>query len=128
VTNDPAFDAQHDRKAWAPLKARLTEIFKSKTRAEWCAIMEATDVCFAPVLAMHEAPEHPHSVARQTFIKVGGAIQPAPAPRYSVTTNDIPVAAPVVGSDAASILAGLGYGSEKIASLEQSNKPQGAHA
>jgi alpha-methylacyl-CoA racemase len=88
---DPDFDAQMDRVAWGPLKTRLTALFLAKTRDEWCAVMEMTDVCFAPVLSMAEAPTHPHNAARATFIEVGGVMQPAPAPRYSVTVCDTPV-------------------------------------
>ena len=117
--SDPDFDVQHDRTQWDVLKARLTVIFKTKTRDEWCAIMETTDVCFAPVLSMHEAPAHPHNVARQTFVNVGGAIQPAPAPRYSVTVADMPTAAPVAGADSAAIIRELGYDDAKIAQLSE---------
>jgi alpha-methylacyl-CoA racemase len=88
---DKDFDAQMDRAAWAPLTAKLTAVFASRTRDEWCALMEMTDVCFAPVLSMAEAPTHPHNAARGTFIEVGGVVQPAPAPRYSVTACDTPV-------------------------------------
>ena len=62
-----------------------SEVFQTKTRDEWCAIMERTDVCFAPVLTMSEAAEHPHNVARETFVEVDGVAQPAPAPRFSRT-------------------------------------------
>ena len=88
---DRDFDAQMDRSQWGPLKAKLTALFLTKTRDEWCALMEMTDVCFAPVLSMAEAPAHPHNAARGTFIEVGGVTQPAPAPRYSVTVTDAPV-------------------------------------
>lgn len=91
LTDDKDFDAQMDRAAWGPLKAKLTALFLSRTRDEWCALMEMTDVCFAPVLSMAEAPSHPHNVARGTFIEVDGVTQPAPAPRYSVTQCDVPV-------------------------------------
>ena len=87
---DKDFDAQMDRSQWGPLKAKLTALFLTKTRDEWCALMEMTDVCFAPVLSMAEAPLHPHNAARGTFIEVDGIMQPAPAPRYSVTVNDVP--------------------------------------
>ena len=90
LAEDKDFDAQMDRKQWGPLKAKLTALFLSKTRDEWCALMEMTDVCFAPVLSMTEAPSHPHNAARGTFIEVGGVMQPAPAPRYSVTVADVP--------------------------------------
>lgn len=114
VDDDQTFDAQHDRSGWTALKEKLTLIFKDKTRDEWCTIMEGTDVCFAPVLSMREAPEHPHNVARHTFVNVGGAVQPAPAPRYSGTVLDTPVAAPVVGADSDAILLCLGYNEDDI--------------
>ena len=91
LMDDGDFDAQMDRAQWGPLKEKLTALFLTKTRDEWCALMEMTDVCFAPVLSMAEAPSHPHNAARGTFIEVGGVMQPAPAPRYSVTVNDTPV-------------------------------------
>ena len=91
LADDPDFDAQMDRRQWGPLKAKLTALFATKTRDAWCALMEMTDVCFAPVLSMAEAPSHPHNAARGTFIEVGGVMQPAPAPRYSVTVTDAPV-------------------------------------
>jgi alpha-methylacyl-CoA racemase len=82
---DPAFDAQMDPRQWGPLKEKLTALFLTRTRDEWCAIMEHTDICFAPVLSLKEAPEHPHNKARGTFIEAGGMLQPAPAPRFSET-------------------------------------------
>ncbi len=117
VAEDPAFDAQHDRAAWPELKAKLGAIFRTKSRDEWDAIMATTDVCFAPVLSMTEAPQHPHNAARGTFAEVGGAIQPMPAPRYSTTVVDAPRAAPVAGSDADAVLARLGYDAGRIAAL-----------
>jgi len=77
-------------KNWAALKDKMTAIFLSKTRDQWCEIMEGTDICFAPILSMAEAPDHPHNKERGTFIQIDGKTQPAPAPRYSVTQNDIP--------------------------------------
>ena len=88
-----AFDAQMDRKAWPELKQKLVEVFKSKTREDWCAIMEGTDICFAPVLSMAEAPKHPHMAARQVFVERHGVTQPAPAPRFSRTPSAIREAA-----------------------------------
>jgi alpha-methylacyl-CoA racemase len=85
--SDPAFDAQMDRKAWPGLRDKLVELFKRKTRDEWCQIMEGTDVCFAPVLTMTEAPHHPHMAARNIFIERHGITQPAPAPRFSRTAS-----------------------------------------
>jgi alpha-methylacyl-CoA racemase len=83
------FDAQMDRKAWPALKQKLTEVFKSKTRDEWCRIMEGTDICFAPILTMAEAPKHPHMAARKIFVERHGVTQPAPAPRFSRTPSAI---------------------------------------
>jgi alpha-methylacyl-CoA racemase len=87
--SDPAFDAQMNREAWPMLREKLTQIFKSKTREEWCKIMEGTDICFAPVLTMAEAPNHPHMAARNIFIERHGVTQPAPAPRFSRTPSAI---------------------------------------
>jgi alpha-methylacyl-CoA racemase len=83
------FDAHMDREAWPALKQKLVEIFKTKTRDEWCEIMEGTDICFAPVLTMKEAPDHPHMAARKTFVTRHGVTQPAPAPRFSRTPSAI---------------------------------------
>ncbi len=120
VADDPAFGAQHDRGAWPDLKVRLAAIFKTRPRDDWDAMMAATDVCFAPVLSMNEAPQHPHNVARGTFGEIAGAIQPMPAPRYSATVTDLPKPAPVVGSDADALLGALGYDAAKIAELRAS--------
>ncbi len=80
---------QMDRGQWPVMKQRLEAIFRSRTRDEWCQIMEGTDVCFAPVLSMGEAYRHPHNVARRTFVEVAGRMQPAPAPRFDRTTPEI---------------------------------------
>lgn len=106
---DPDFDAQMNPAAWPALKAKLSALFATKSRDEWCALMEMTDVCFAPVLSLDEAPRHPHNVARGTFIEVAGAVQPAPAPRYSATVTDTPRAAPRVGADSDAIAAEAGF-------------------
>jgi alpha-methylacyl-CoA racemase len=87
--SDNGFDAQMDRAAWPTLRRKLADIFKTKTRDEWCKIMEGTDVCFAPVLTMAEAPLHPHMAARKTFVNRHGVTQPAPAPRFSRTPSAI---------------------------------------
>ncbi len=120
LADDPDFDAQHDRKAWAPLKDKLTALFKSRTRAQWDALMEHTDVCYAPVLTMTEAASHPHNQARATFVEVGGAVQPAPAPRYSVTPTAAPQPAPMPGDHTADVLASLGMDDSEIAALRES--------
>jgi alpha-methylacyl-CoA racemase len=80
---------QMDRAQWPAMKQRLEAIFRSRTRDEWCEIMEGSDVCFAPVLTMGEAYRHPHNVARRTFVEVAGRLQPAPAPRFDRTPPEI---------------------------------------
>jgi len=87
--SDADFDAQMDRKAWPALKEKLAKVFKSKTREDWCKIMEGTDICFAPILTMAEAPKHPHNAAREIFVTRHGVTQPAPAPRFSRTPSAI---------------------------------------
>jgi alpha-methylacyl-CoA racemase len=86
---DTDFDGQMDRKGWPALKQKLVDVFKTKTRDEWCATMEGTDICFAPVLTMKEAPQHPHMAARNIFVERHGVTQPAPAPRFSRTPSAI---------------------------------------
>tara|TARA_R110000824_G_scaffold25838_4_gene89523 strand:+ start:6271 stop:7311 length:1041 start_codon:yes stop_codon:yes gene_type:complete len=90
IVEDSDFDAQMNPSKWPLLKEKLTTLFKTKTRSQWCDLMEGTDICFAPVLSLTEAKEHPHNVERQTFVDVGGLMQPAPVPRYSVTVSDRP--------------------------------------
>ena len=74
-----------DRAAWPLLQRRLADIFRTRTRDEWCALLEGTDACFAPVLDWDEAPRHPHNLARETFVRLDGVVQPAPAPRFDRT-------------------------------------------
>src|SRR5215469_6181474 len=80
---------QNERPSWPRMKERLKALFLSKTRDEWCQIMEGTDICFAPVLSMDEAPKHPHNQLRETFVVPDGVTQPAPAPRFSRTPSAI---------------------------------------
>jgi len=104
LSNDPAFSAQMDVKSWPALKVRLAAIFFGKTRDEWCAIMEGSDVCFAPVLTMSEAAKHPHNESRKTFINIAGATQPAPAPRFSRTVTAVPTPPAHAGENSREIL------------------------
>jgi len=85
LAGDPDFAQQMNPAQWTPLKERMTALILTKTRDEWCAIMDDTDICFAPVLSLREAPKHRHNVARGTFVEDGGMVQPAPAPRFSAT-------------------------------------------
>ena len=86
---DEAFTAQMDRDAWPSLKDKIAAVIKTKTRDEWDALMLGSDVCYAPVLSLGEAPKHPHNVARKTFVEVDGVTQPAPAPRFSRTVPEV---------------------------------------
>ena len=83
---------QWDRSKWPDTKERLAALFKTRTRDGWCHVLEGTDVCFAPVLSMEEAHDHPHNIARAAFIDVGGMRQPAPAPRFGTTKLQQPTA------------------------------------
>jgi alpha-methylacyl-CoA racemase len=112
------FAPQMEAARWPELKAELTEVFKTRTRDEWCEIMEGTDVCFAPVLSIFEAPEHPHSKARNAFIEIDGVVQPAPAPRFSRTVPEVSHASPKPGQDSAAVLADCGFSAEEIARLQ----------
>lgn len=109
--------AQMDRSTWPEMKERLAEVFKQKTRDEWTEIMEGTDVCFAPVLSMGEAPEHPHNQARGTFVEVDGVVQPGPAPRFSRTAPEIQGPPPIPGQHTEDVLAAWGFADDEIAKL-----------
>jgi alpha-methylacyl-CoA racemase len=85
LADDPDFAQQLNPEKWPELKDRMARLIRTQTRDEWCAIMDGTDICFAPVLSLTEAPQHPHNVARGTFVEEGGLVQPAPAPRFSAT-------------------------------------------
>lgn len=111
---------QMDKSAWPELKVRFAEVFKTKTRDQWCEIMEHTDVCFAPVLAMDEAPLHPHIAERGTFTEVAGLVQPAPAPRFSRTPGSIERPPPHAGQHTDDVLAEWGVSPERIAELRDS--------
>ncbi|MEL6982135.1 MAG: CaiB/BaiF CoA-transferase family protein, partial [Actinomycetota bacterium] len=109
--------AQMDRDQWPAMTDRLADIFRSKTRDEWCEIMEHTDICFAPVLSPEEAAEHPHNVARGTFVEVGGLTQAGPAPRFSRTSPEITRPAPHPGQHSDEILGQFGFDGDDIAKL-----------
>ena len=117
LSDDPEFAQQMNRELWPHLKERLREVFRTRTRAEWCAEMETTDVCFAPVLTMSEAAEHPHNVARWSFIEIAGVPQPAPAPRFSRTPAEVVSAPAHPGQHSREVLADWGLTSERIDAL-----------
>jgi alpha-methylacyl-CoA racemase len=109
--------AQMDRAGWPQLRARFTKLFKTQTRAEWCALLERSDACFAPVLTLSEAAQHPHITARGTIVEYEGVLQPAPAPRFSRTSPELhqPAAKPGEHTDVA--LHDWGFTDAEIAEL-----------
>lgn len=114
---DPAFNVQHDATRWPELKEKVAALIRKRTRAEWCALMEGSNACFAPVLKMGEAPNHPHNVARKTFVEVDGLTQPAPAPRFSRTPGQIQGGAVAAGTHQESALRAWGVDGDLIESL-----------
>lgn len=115
--SDPAFSDQMGREGWPALKEKFAALFMTRTRGQWCDLLEGTDVCFAPVLDMGEAPLHPHNVARATFVDVDGVMQPAPAPRFSRTAPELGVPPAAAGQHSAAILADWGWSAEAIGGL-----------
>jgi alpha-methylacyl-CoA racemase len=113
---DPAtLPPQMDRSHWPETKQRLAERFRTRTRDEWCALLEGTDACFAPVLSMEEAPHHPHNRARNLFVDLDGVSQPAPAPRFSDTPLSSPTPPePAGGADLRAVLAEWGVGATEV--------------
>jgi alpha-methylacyl-CoA racemase len=116
---DPEFANQMDRSAWPSLKAKLQDVLRTKTQAEWCAIMDATDICFAPVLDLEEAPKHAHNVARETFVTIEGVVQPAPAPRFSATPGAIQGPPPKIGAHNDEALTDWGFTAAEVAALKE---------
>jgi len=111
------FGDQQDKGKWRDYKAKLEALFKTKTRDEWCDIMEYTDICFAPVLTMGEAHEHPHNAERGTFIEVDGVRQPGPAPRFSRTSPEVARPSPIPGEHNDEALEEWGFSADDIAAL-----------
>ena len=112
---------QMDRTKWAEMKSKIGDAIKGKTRSEWEELMEGTDVCFAPVLSMDEAYAHPHNKERNTFIEIGGVMQPAPAPRFSRTPASVSSPPPHAGQHTEEVLAGLGLTKDEILMLREQN-------
>jgi alpha-methylacyl-CoA racemase len=110
---------QWQRERWPQLKAKLAAVFRTKSRDEWCRLLEGSDVCFAPVLSMGDAPQHPHNRARGTFVEVAGVTQPAPVPRFSRTPGAIarPPAAP--GQHSEEALCDWGFSAAEVAALRE---------
>jgi alpha-methylacyl-CoA racemase len=109
---------QGDKDRWPELKERIAGVVRTKTRDEWCSIMDGSDVCFAPVLAIGEAQDHPHHVARQAFVDVAGVVQPAPAPRFSRTPGAISRPPSNPGQHTDEVLGDWGFSADDIAGLK----------
>lgn len=122
---DPLFKQQFNKKNWPRCKEIMTARFKTKTRDEWCDIMDGTDICFAPVLSMAEAPNHPHNVHRKTFVERDGWMQPAPSPRFSRTVQEIQGPPPLLGADTEKVLLDNGYSQAEIDRLLANNAVAG---
>jgi alpha-methylacyl-CoA racemase len=108
---------QNDRSTWPAMKERLAEVFRTRTRDEWCELLEGTDACFAPVLEPAEAPGHPHLRHRGTFTEVGGVVQPAPAPRFSRTAPVVAGPPPRPGEHTEEGLLGWGFSAAEVEDL-----------
>ncbi len=111
--------AQEDRDHWPEMRERFAAVFRTRTRDAWCAIMEGEEVCFAPVLSLAEAPEHPHNKARETFIERDGFMQPAPAPRFSRTPSSIQRGAPAPGEHTDEALLNWGFRRDELDALRE---------
>ncbi|MEM7540315.1 MAG: CaiB/BaiF CoA-transferase family protein, partial [Pseudomonadota bacterium] len=118
--DDPDPKSQNDKARWGELSEKMKRLIKTKTRNEWCEILEGTDVCFAPVLSLSEAPNHPHNVARGTFVKHNDVVQPAPAPRFSRTPSEIQKPPSAHGADTEAVLSDWGFSSDELDSLKGS--------
>jgi alpha-methylacyl-CoA racemase len=117
---------QTDRAAWPAMQERLASIFKTKTRAEWTRIMEQTDICFAPVLRMSEALDHPHNRHRKSFVEVDGIAQPAPAPRFLGTPSQVQRPPARIGEHTDVVLKDWGFSADEIAALHRTGAVKSA--
>jgi alpha-methylacyl-CoA racemase len=114
---EPADWPQHDQTRWPEQRNKLAAIFAGRTRDEWAEVFAGADACVAPVLALTEAPRHPHNVARGTFVELAGVTQPAPAPRFSRTPGAIASPPVLPGQHTDEVLAGAGFTADEIAAL-----------
>lgn len=114
---DPAMSKQWDEARWPSQRDRLAALFRTRTRAQWCELLEGSDACFAPVLSMTEAPSHPHNRARGTFVEDDGVVQPAPAPRFDRTPAQLPPRAPEQGAHTRELLRRAGFSESQVTGL-----------
>ena len=116
--SDPDFNEQMNSKNWPGLVKKLADVFKTKTHDEWCRLMEGTDICFAPVLSMEEAMNHPHLKARNTLVNYHGIPQPAPAPRFSRTKPEIQSPPPSIGEHNETAFKDWGFSEAGVTALK----------
>ena len=115
---DPRFQTcQYDRSEWPALRSEIGALFKSRTRDAWCALLEGSDACFAPVLDFDEAPRHAHARSRNAFVSIDGVAQPAPAPRFDRSLADAPRRAPRRGENTREVLTEAGFDHARIDAL-----------
>ncbi len=117
----PTYDRRSDPLTWPELSGKLAAKFATRTRDEWCALLEGSDACFAPVLELDEAPDHPHNKARGSYVVVDGVAQPGPAPRFSRTPARIGNLPPAAGTHSVEILADWGFDGAEIDDLIKNN-------
>lgn len=115
--DDPAFAKQMDKARWPEMKEKFARLFKGKTRDQWCALLEGTDACVAPVLGWDEAKHYPHNVARNVYVEIDGLVQPAPAPRFSRTPGSAGKTPQSIGQHTREVLFGAGFTVEEIERL-----------
>jgi alpha-methylacyl-CoA racemase len=117
LTGEGLEQAQFDVANWPKHKERFAALFRTRSRAEWRALLEGTDVCFAPVLNLAEAAEHPHNRARGAYLEIDGVTQPAPAPRFGATPAEVRTPPASIGEHSDELLRAAGYGDDAIAEL-----------
>lgn len=117
--DDPALREQMNAVTWPTLTKKMESLFATRTRDEWCEILEGTDACFAPVLDMNEAPQHAHNRIRHSFYSDGGMVQPAPAPRFSRSKAARPTSPPRSGEHTRSVLEASGFSAAELDSLQK---------
>ena len=116
---DPAYvSQQYDRSCWPRMRQDIAQRIAQRTRDEWSALLEGTDVCFAPVLSLQEAPTHAHALERQAFVQVDGFMQPSPAPRFERSVPEVPTPAPEVGEHTQAVLLEFGFTKQEVAALQ----------
>jgi len=111
---DELLHQQSDPTTWPEGRARLARVFKTKRLDEWCAMLEGTNTCFAPVLTLAEAPAHPHNVTRRTFVELDGVVQPAAAPRFSRTPAALTTPPAAAGEHTTQVLVEWGFGRAEV--------------